>query len=263
MDIFDNEIEIINFFQDVDDSSIMLIPEGSVACEEICLAIKEAEKWQLWKNSSGKADPPPDFFSDALGYMMEVMRVDDHGYISKKGKTVNPMRQRETQIARELRDNGFLDTFPNARLFLIVDTGLPTHEDHNYDYYRDNFVRAISVHIKKIPTYKQNHPTLKTVFFVFDEASPYMQVLQPPQNPTIGTVVQAQPHFWFMDKEFIDTIKNSAIDYFVWFTPYKHCKMYTAEMEAVTLPEAVVIDVQKYDIEVINYNAAQMESVEL
>ena len=41
MDIFDNEIEIIKFFQNVDDSSIMLIPSESPECENICTVIKD------------------------------------------------------------------------------------------------------------------------------------------------------------------------------------------------------------------------------
>ena len=40
--------------------------------------------------------------------MTDVMRVDDHGYISPKGKTVNPTRKRESDVARELKENGVL-----------------------------------------------------------------------------------------------------------------------------------------------------------
>ena len=263
MDIFDNEIEIIKFFQNVDDSSIMLIPSESPECENICTVIQDEELWKLWYNSSGKSDPPPDFYSDTHGYMMDVMRVDDHGYISPKGKTVNPTRKRESDVARELKDNGVFDSFPNARLFSLVDTGLPTHEDHNYIYYRDNFIRTIETHKKKIPNYKSNHPNLKIVFFVFDEASQYMQLSKAPDNAKVGDVVQAFPHFWFGDKVFLESIKNSDIDYLIWFTPYKHCKMYTQQWEPVSLPEAVVIDVKNLDIDLIDYNATKMESVEL
>ena len=61
---------------------------------------------------------------------------------------------------------------------------------------------------KSIPNYKINHPGLKTVFFVFDEASQYMQVQEPPRNAKVGDVVQAFPHFWFCDEVFIESIKN-------------------------------------------------------
>ena len=202
MDIFDNEVEIIEFFQNVDTSSVMLIPSESPECENLCMVIQDEELWKLWYNSSGKSDPPPDFYSDTHGYMMDVMRVDDHGYISPKGKTVNPTRERESDVARELKDNGVFDSFPNARLFSLVDTGLPTHEDHNYIYYRDNFIRTIETHKKKIPNYKSNHLNLKIVFFVFDEASQYMQLSKAPDNAKVGDVVQAFPHFGFGDKVF-------------------------------------------------------------
>ena len=89
MDIFDNEIEIIEMFQDVDPSSVMFAPECTDECEALYWSIKDVEQWAQWRNSSGKADPPPDFYSNTYGFMMDVMRVDDHGYISPKGKTVN------------------------------------------------------------------------------------------------------------------------------------------------------------------------------
>ena len=262
MDLFDSEIEIIKAFQDVTVSSVMLAPEGSKACESLYLSIKELEQWNKWTDSSGKADLPPDFYSDELGYMMDVMRVDDHGYHNKKGKTVNPTRQRETEIARELRENGIIDAFPTAKLIMTVDTKLPTREDHNYTYYRKNFVRTIEAHKKKISNYKTNHPSLKTVFLVFDESSQYMQTTQKIEQPKIGLSVMAMPHLWWCDSEFVKAFQSSEIDYLIWFTPYKHCEMYDQFGNAVTLPTISVIDT-KMIIDAINYDESLMESVEI
>ena len=164
MDIFDNEIEIIRAFQDVPLSSVMFAPGCTPKSEALYFSIKDAAQWLQWHDSSGKADPPPDFYSNAHGYMMDVMRVDDHGFRDKKGKTVNPTRMRESELARELRDKGILDAFPNAKLVMTVDTKLPTHEDHNYIFYRNNLVRTVESHKKKIPNYKANHLSLKWCF---------------------------------------------------------------------------------------------------
>lgn len=65
--------------------------------------------------------------------MMDIMRVDDHGHLGRNGKSIiNPTLQRESEVMRELKQNGILDMFPNAQPHLIVDTKLPTDEDHNY-----------------------------------------------------------------------------------------------------------------------------------
>ena len=86
MDIFDNEIEIIQMFQDIAPSSVKFAPTPTPEGEALYWSINDEEEWALWCNSSGKADPPPDFYSNAHGYMMDVMRVDDTAFVTKKGK---------------------------------------------------------------------------------------------------------------------------------------------------------------------------------
>ncbi len=262
MDIFDNEIEIIRAFQDVAPSSVMFAPECTPESEALYFSIKDAAQWAQWHDSSGKVDPPPDFYSNDHGYMMDVMRVDDHGFRNKKGKTVNPARMRESELARELRDKGILDAFPNAKLVMTVDTKLPTHEDHNYNFYRNNFVRTVEAHKKKIPNYKANHPSLKTVFLIFDESSQYMEVPHKINNPLVGTSVMARPHFWWADENFISVFVNSDIDYVIWFTPYKHCEIYDQHGNPITMPIITMIDT-KQRIDAHKYDKDLMESVEI
>ena len=233
MDIYDNESEIIRAIQNVAPSSVMFAPECTTESEALYWSIKDTVQWNQWCNSSGKADPPPDFYSDSHGFMMDVMRVDDHGYISSKGKLV-----------------------------MTVDTQLPTPEHHNNDYYHDNFVRTVESHKKKIPNYKANHPNLKTVFFVFDESSQYMQVSKKISNPRVGTSVMAMPHLWWTDAEFVSSVTNSDIDFVIWFTPYKHCEMYDQDRKPVTLPVVTIIDTKQI-IDTFKYNRDLMESVEI
>ena len=262
MDIFDNEIEIIQAFQDVSPSHVMFAPECTPEGETMYWSIKDISQWTQWHNSSGKSDPPPDFYSDVHGYMMDVMRVDDHGYISPKGKTVNPTRKRESEVVRELRDKGILGVFSNAKLVMTVDTQFPTREDHNYDYYRNNFIRTVESHKKKISNYKANHPDLKVVFFIFDESSQYMEVSHKVKNPIVGTSIMARPHFWWADESFISVFSNSSIDYVIWFTPYKHCEMYDWQGDSVTMPIITIIDT-KQCISAHRYDEDLMESTEI
>ena len=96
--------------------------------------------------------------------MLEVMRVDDHGF-KKKGKIINQSLAREHMVERELREAGILDQFPNLKSIIInADSGLPTEEDHNYCFYYDNFRRTLEHHKSKIGNYRMNHPGYKTIF---------------------------------------------------------------------------------------------------
>ena len=148
MKMYDNENDIIEHFQMLSTESICLLTETEEV-KTILSSILDEEEWKNWIDSSGKGDPPPDFYNDKLKIMMDVMKVDDHGFISPKGATVNPTRQRESEMMRELQEKGFLNKFPNAKIFINAVTDLPTYEDHNYQYYRDNFIRTVKSHIKK------------------------------------------------------------------------------------------------------------------
>ena len=112
MDIYDNEIEIIKMFHNVQCSEVLLLPENSEECEHIFLAVHQEDQWSKWKDTSGKADMPPDFYSDELGLMMDVMRVDDHGRIRKNGKSNSAGVEQIPAQGRDLRQ---LDAAPHLQ----------------------------------------------------------------------------------------------------------------------------------------------------
>ncbi len=260
MGIFDKESEIIEYFQTIGSpSEVALIPENE-EMERVFQSIFNEESWTKWTDTSRKNDPPPDFYCDEDGLMMDVMRVDDHGYISEKGKTVNPTLTREREVTRELQENGILGQIPGAKLHLIVDTKLPTEEDHNYRFYRDNFVRTVEAHKKKIHRYRENHPNCKVIFFVFDESSAYVESLRKTKNPVKGQLHCGRVHFWFNDSAFIKVLQDSDIDYLVWFTPYKLIEFLGKGLE---LPRAVVYNIKELPQEQFEYNEDCMMSVEV
>ena len=264
MKMYDIENDIIEDFQMLSAESICLLTGETEEIKTILSSILDDEGWKNWIDSSGKGDPPPDFYNDNLKIMMDVMKVDDHGFISSKGKTVNPTRKRESDIMRELQDKGFLDKFPNAKIFINAVTDLPTREDHNYQYYRDNFVKTVESHIKKITRYRENHPRYKVIFFVFDESSVYFKMYKPYCNIFEGEEFEAEPHLWFLDKAFVDAFKNSEIDFLIWFAPYKHCTAFSVKGgKSLDLPQAVVYDVKNMEIPLEEYNVYLMESAEV
>lgn len=259
---FDNEIEIIKAFQMIQANEVLLLPETDKQAEEIYLSI--VQKWDKWTNSSRKSDPPPDFFSNELGFMMEVMRVDDHGHIGRNGKSIiNPTLERESEVMQELKKRGILDAAPKAKVRLNVDTKLPTDEDHNYSFYRDNFNRIVGSHIKKIANYRENHPGLQTIFMIFDESSPYFETLDPHTIGQIGKIQSGKPHWWFIDNAFMRTLKNSDVDYLVWFTPYKHCDMFSLTGDRMELPKATVMNIESISDSFVDYDSSKMMSSEL
>lgn len=265
MKMYDNENDIIEHFQMLSTESICLLTGETEEIKTIVSSILKEEEWKTWINSSGKGDPPPDFYNDELKIMMEVMRADDHGFISPKGKTVNPTRQRESEIMCELQEKGVLDKFTNAKLFINAVTDLPTQEDHNYQYYLENFRGTVEKHIKNIKKYKENHPGYKVVFFVFDESSAYFEMGQPNCNVKMGKMFEAYPHLWFLDKAFVNAFKDSEIDFLIWFTPYKHCDAFSVEDgHCLNLPEVVIYDVKNMNIPYFrDYKEELMESAEI
>lgn len=255
----EKESNIINMFQMLETKEIMLLPMSDQA-EYICQSILNDKRWAKWIDSSAKNAPPPDFYNDSERLMMDVMRVDDHGF-KKKGKIINPTYSKEHQLEHDLQDSGIMDIFPNAKSIIInADSGLPTEEDHNYKFYCSNFARTVDDHKSKIDNYQINHPGFKTIFFIFDESSAYIEADRKPEKNTLGGIVKGRPHLWFVDKRLISTFANSAIDYVIWYAPYK---MFEKSNIPFELPKAVLFDCNCKEQMLNEYNPERMISSEV
>lgn len=246
-------------------SRVLYLPETD-SVKQVFQSICDEIKWTKWGDSSGKDEPPPDYFNNELKLMMEVMRVDDTAHIDEStGKLINPIRARESELMRELRDNGIFDICPHLENVVVnANTKLPTVKDHNYIFYRDNFIRVIENHKKKIPSYQQNHPGFKIIFFVFDESSMYIKLADGHLKRSInknGDIAPGQMHIWWVDEAFLDTIFNSEIDYLIWETPYKQAKC-EGRIE-IELPCVCIFDVKNINIETIIYTERRMVSTEV
>ena len=98
---------------------------------------------------------------------------------------------------------------------------------------------------------------------VFDESSLYFESLEPIKVRKVGGFCRGNPHLWFLDKAFMSIVEDSEIDYFIWFTPYKHCGLFTSNNEKIELPKATLINIRKFTEPLRNYNIANMISAEL
>ena len=245
----DKEIDFIEDFRMLKSEEILVIGNED-EIEKIISIINNCEDWI---DSSGKDQPPPDFYNEKEKVMMEVMRVDDHGY-RKHGKTVNPTYRKENEIRKELEEKGFDKLFPNAKLIANVNSGLPTKEDHNYKYYYNNFKRTIEKHRDNINNYRENHKNYKLIFFVYDESSAYIDA-----ESTNEISVYGRLHLYFFDKRFVECFKNEDIDYLVWMTPYKR---YQYAPEKIQPPKAIVYDLKNVNCNLIEYDEKRMVSSE-
>ncbi len=194
--------------------------------------------------------------------MMDVMRIDDHAYIDEKGRIINRHNERESQIINELININeiFKEVAEKGNLLIVPDSGLRENDDHNYDFYINNFRRVVEKHITKITRYKQNHPGFKIIFFIFDESSPYVECFDNKRPAYVGERFYASPHIWWLDKNMLQVVQNSEIDYLIWMCPYKH---FDAE-EKIKFPKAIIYDVNKFDYnKCLNYKNVDMQSLEL
>ena len=72
--------------------------------------------------------------------------------------------------------------------------------------------------------------------------------------------VSRKIHYWFLDERFVNILKESEVDYFIWYSPYKH---YIGLKEDL-LPKVCVYDVKRIDNNILRrYNESKMESVEI
>ncbi len=242
---------------------IALLPSPSTELESIVDKVCNQDEWARWIDSSGKSDPPPDFYSVEYKLMMDVMRVNDHEQKGKKGKLHNPSMAHEREMDKELEQAGVIKQLPNAKVFLSGCTQLPTYEDHNYDLYQKHFKRVISDHIDNIPLYKSNHPGYKVIFFIFDESSAYFEAEMPidtKKQNIIGERMAGKPHLFFIDVAFLDAFVDKGIDYLFWYTPYKLFENIQPPLE---LPSLCVYDLAKELEQGIKYDVLKMSSVEI
>ena len=255
---FDNEEKIIEYFQDSDDK-ILGFPESNEVLD-IYMSIHDQSNWGKWSNNAVNTNTPPDFISREFGYIMEIMRIDDHA--EKNGK-VNKTLAKEKEISKELRDSEILKSFPNVSHILInADSGEETEKDHNYDRYLQNFKRIVSKHAKQARIYRENFPNKKLIFFVFDEVSGiYFEAVT--NNPKrIGSMHSGKPHWHFLDNEFVNIIKDSNSDFLIWYKPYSQSFIPELE-ENGGMPKIIIYDIERMNIETIQYDLKKMISNEI
>ena len=264
MQTFNNESMILEMFREVNTKEIL--PLGNfLKCKWIHCALTGVLNRKEWIDSSGKNDPPPDFYDNKHKLMMDVMRIDDHAYIDEKGRIQNKTLQHEGELIKKINQPDRDD----IKLFVVGDTKLPTNEDHNFERYYKNFERVFKEHAKKLDLYQANHPGFKTIFFICDESCAYVETFNiedKNKERYEGCIIpSSKPHLFCLDKKFVKIIKESKVDYVIWYAPWKllrHLK--NSKIEILTLPKCAIFDVKNItDKKLIEYDHKLMMSSEM
>lgn len=263
MQTFNNESMILENFMELKTNEITLFGDISV-CEWLHKVLTKGKNKKEWINSAGKSDPPPDFYNNKYKLMMDVMRIDDHAYIDKKNRIQNKTLQHESELFKIIDK----PEMKNVNVFVIGDTKLPTNEDHNYDRYCKNFERVFKDHEKKLDLYQTNHPGFKSIFFIFDESSAYMENIDAndiKKSRFEGEIIACRPHLFCLDKKFVDIIKKSKVDYVIWYAPWKLMRyLINDESEIFPLPKCAIYDVKNLEEDnLLDYNDNLMISSEV
>ena len=254
MAYYDNEVNIINEFNDIDYNDMMFLDEKG---KDI---VKKIRNFEDWITSNGKSDPPPDIYSNKYNLMMDIMRVDDHTSTNEKGKLYNPYRIKEQEkykeIQRWLKENNII---VKGDIVVNTVTDLPTEEDHSYDKYLSEFSRVVKKHDESYNLYIRNHPNKKMIYFILDESSPY--ICTKDKNIVIkkGNRVCAKLHEFFYDENFVKVLRESKADYVIWYAPFK----YFDSDEKITLPVVIIYTKEDLnEIKIIKYDQSRMLSLE-
>ena len=258
MNYFGDEKHIIDWLH-THCERVETITDIDMTAEIVIESIMNPDKWSLWINSANKSDPPPDFYCPEAQVMLEVMRIDDHSFVGKKGGMVNETNARESRIQKKLNQ-----LFPDTDHIVVnAVTDLPGKEDHNYVRYLESMKRITAQHIKHIDLYRKNHPGYKLVFFIFDESSAYCETTN--QDVIQNGIKEGQPieghkHLFFGDKAMLESLRNVDVDYLLWFAPFK--RFFNVD-ESEQLPSIWFYDLEKvlWD-ELIEYPIGNMVSME-
>lgn len=209
------EQEIVENIAACHDSEFLKLGGGSF-CHKI---IKALHRIDLLVENAGHDCLPPDFYSDKLDIMFDVMRVND----SEKKKGYNPVFQEMSKFTAEAESKNRALGLDNVHVVfadLEADDNFHYDETHQFRYYKRQVVRVLKEHIKKLHIWQSEHPAITCKGFVIcDEAGIYFQGCSNLVDAIFAGKKQVV-HFPWMDEEFMKPLLDADLDFVVWHRPY-------------------------------------------
>lgn len=255
-----SESEIVQCIAACHESEFLKLGGGSF-CHKIIRALQQVD---LLVENAGHDCLPPDFYSDDMNIMFDVMRVND----SEKRKGYNPVFQEMSKLTAAVKlevDKRNLTGIHTVFARLQSDNGIDYNKIHQFKYYKRQVVRVLNEHIKKLHIWQSEHPNIRRKgFLVFDEAGLFLQGYAMPadvqSNGFVNTYAFAikNPvvvHYPWNDEAFMQPLLGSGLDFVVWYKPYVIMSYGNLKVFNGSYPYLAVIDVrnkmslslQKYD----------------
>lgn len=138
-------------------------------------------QWKKWTDASAHDAPPPDYYSDKLHMMFDVLTIYDSEVKTTKrvGKLRNPILEEECRGEREARKylkSIGIDADNMPVFYDCEEDGAAYDAIHTYGNYRAMACRIIKKHTDKLPLYQSNHCGYICGLFVFDCTEAYVEV---------------------------------------------------------------------------------------
>lgn len=249
----DNEIDYITSCRkEINTYSNRIESDSNSLCRKVLNALRNED---LLTARNGHDQPPPDFFSDKCSIMFDALRVNDTEIKNEWGKIINNKFARERKMEKELQKLGI--NMENRNV--ICNSEYVDFSEHSLINFSNQAKRTIDEHIKKIHIWKDELPNIKYKgLFIFDESGLYFEgccipAETPAENSKWLFIPKHNPsHIYYpwLDKNIMQPICDSELDFVVWFCPYKHSTI--TEQTGILYPSVVILDV-RYSRTLIEY----------
>ena len=200
-----------------------------------------SKQWNKWTINNSHDALPPDFFSEKLGLMFDIVRVfdseietvDEHNRIQRR----NPVLAEESKLFKQC-----LQEHPDAKpenVFVLAKPEDNYHSIHTYQQYCAHTNRVIGEHLSKLAGWKERHTKCKMGLWIFDETAAYIQHMylkdaQATIDQEAKYIFHPRPHWPILDKNLTKQLFDSSLDFFIWVAPYKYNAITNEQMPATT-----------------------------
>ena len=241
----DNETDYIETCrQEINAYPNYIKSDGNSLCRKVLNALRNKE---LLTARNGHDQLPPDFCSTTFGIMFDALRVNDTETVSEKGKFTNNKFARERKIEKELKQLGI--DIDDGRMF--CNSEYVDFKEHSLLNFSNQAKRTIDEHINKIHIWKDELPNIKYKgLFIFDESGLYFEgdcipAETPAENSQWLFISKHNPpHIYYpwLDKNIMQSICDSELDFVVWYCPYKHSTI--TQQTKASYPSITILDVR-------------------
>ena len=241
----DNETDYIETCrQEINTYSNHIKSDGNSLCRKVLNALRNED---LLTARNGHDQPPPDFFSDKCSIMFDALRVNDTETTTERGKLINNKFARERKMEKKLQKLGI--DIENCNV--ICNSEYVDFNEHSLTNFSNQAKRTTDKHINKIHIWKDELPNIKYKgLFIFDESGLYFEgdcvpVETPAENSQWLFIPKHNPpHIYYpwLDKNIMQSICDSELDFVVWYCPYKHSTI--TQQTKASYPLVTILDVR-------------------